>query len=196
MKYRDELQIAGTAILLCCAMFTISAVMPKGNSTSTASTTFKEAPETAAEAEKEAEKAAEEAGFTIYTQEIYDSSQTTTNDSSGQTDGGSLDNTQPSGEDNSVIEILPDQEQPETTPEITQPATDGTVEPPSDIGQDGASGSTDGDIGNTESNDSVYNPDNTADGGSSDVTTDGSQDVSGNVSDTPGSSNENTDMVS
>lgn len=70
MKHIDEIQIAGTAILLCGAMFAISAVAPTGNTVSKAVTNFTEAPETAAEAQAQAE----EDGFTIYTQDSnYDS---------------------------------------------------------------------------------------------------------------------------
>ena len=69
MKHIEEIQIAGTALLLCGAMFAVSAVAPKGESISKAVTNFTEAPETAAEAQAQAEAAAEDAGFTIYTQE-------------------------------------------------------------------------------------------------------------------------------
>ena len=76
MRHVDEIQIAGTAILLCGAMFAVSAVAPTGNTVSKAVTNFTEAPETAAEAQAQAEAQAEEDGFTIYTQESnydYDS---------------------------------------------------------------------------------------------------------------------------
>ena len=74
MRHIDEIQIAGTAILLCGAMFAVSAVAPTGNTVSKAVTNFTEAPETAAEAQAQAEAQAEEDGFTIYTQESnYDS---------------------------------------------------------------------------------------------------------------------------
>ena len=69
MRHIDEIQIAGTAILLCGAMFAVSAVAPTGNTVSKAVTNFTEAPETAAEAQAQAEAQAEEDGFTIYTQE-------------------------------------------------------------------------------------------------------------------------------
>ena len=69
MKHIEEIQIAGTALLLCGTMFAVSAVAPKGESISKAVTNFTEAPETAAEAQAQAEAAAEDAGFTIYTQE-------------------------------------------------------------------------------------------------------------------------------
>ena len=49
MRHIDEIQIAGTAILLCGAMFAVSAVAPTGNTVSKAVTNFTEAPETAAE---------------------------------------------------------------------------------------------------------------------------------------------------
>ena len=75
MRHIDEIQIAGTAILLCGAMFAVSAVAPTGNTVSKAVTNFTEAPETAAEAQAQAEAQAEEDGFTIYTQESnYDDS--------------------------------------------------------------------------------------------------------------------------
>lgn len=51
MRHIDEIQIAGTAILLCGAMFAVSAVAPTGNTVSKAVTNFTEAPETAAEAQ-------------------------------------------------------------------------------------------------------------------------------------------------
>ena len=74
MRHIDEIQIAGTAILLCGAMFAVSAVAPTGNTVSKAVTNFTEAPETAAEAQAQAEAQAEEDGFTIYTEESnYDS---------------------------------------------------------------------------------------------------------------------------
>ena len=50
-----KIQIAGTAILLCGAMFAVSAVAPTGNTVSKAVTNFTEAPETAAEAQAQAE---------------------------------------------------------------------------------------------------------------------------------------------
>ena len=103
MRHIDEIQIAGTAILLCGAMFAVSAVAPTGNTVSKAVTNFTEAPETAAEAQAQAEAQAEEDGFTIYTQESnydsdYDNSynDTSYNDSSYNTatpQDGSLDDT-------------------------------------------------------------------------------------------------------
>lgn len=44
MRHIDEIQIAGTAILLCGAMFAVSAVAPTGNTVSKAVTNFMEAP--------------------------------------------------------------------------------------------------------------------------------------------------------
>lgn len=44
MRHIDEIQIAGTAILLCGAMFAVSAVAPTGNTVSKAVTNFTEAP--------------------------------------------------------------------------------------------------------------------------------------------------------
>ena len=43
MRHIDEIQIAGTAILLCGAMFAVSAVAPTGNTVSKAVTNFTEA---------------------------------------------------------------------------------------------------------------------------------------------------------
>ena len=78
MRHIDELQIAGTAVLLCVAMFGVSAVAPKDSKMSKGVTTFTEAPETAAEAEAQAQAEAEENGFPIYTQESnYDDSGST-----------------------------------------------------------------------------------------------------------------------
>lgn len=78
MRHIDELQIAGTAVLLCVAMFGVSAVAPKDSKVSKGVTTFTEAPETAAEAEAQAQAEAEENGFPIYTQESnYDDSGST-----------------------------------------------------------------------------------------------------------------------
>ena len=51
MRHIDEFKIAGTAILLCGAMFAVSAVAPTGNTVSKAVTKLTEAPETAAEAQ-------------------------------------------------------------------------------------------------------------------------------------------------
>ena len=45
MKHIEEIQIAGTALLLCGAMFAVSAVAPKGESISKAVTNFTEAPD-------------------------------------------------------------------------------------------------------------------------------------------------------
>lgn len=70
MRHIDEIQIAGTAILLCGAMFAVSAVAPTGNTVSKAVTNFTEAPETAAEAQAQAEAQAEEDGFTIILRKV------------------------------------------------------------------------------------------------------------------------------
>ena len=99
MRHIDEIQIAGTAILLCGAMFAVSAVAPTGNTVSKAVTNFTEAPETAAEAQAQAEAQAEEDGFTIYTQESnyddsdYDNSYNDTSYNTDTTQDGSLDDT-------------------------------------------------------------------------------------------------------
>ena len=65
MRHIDEIQIAGTAILLCGAMFAVSAVAPTGNTVSKAVTNFTEAPETAAEAQAQAEAQAEDLPFIL-----------------------------------------------------------------------------------------------------------------------------------
>lgn len=133
MKFIDEIQIAGTALLLCGAMMVVS-VVPKDKSIITAKTPFKEAPETAAEAQAQAEQEAAEAGFTIYTQEnnydeetssedYYDDSQSQqiiydqddsgdyedNQDPSGDTDNGDV----PVDVENGSEEIPQDQEQPQ-----------------------------------------------------------------------------------
>lgn len=41
MRHIDEIQIAGTAILLCGAMFAVSAVAPTGNTVSKAVTNLR-----------------------------------------------------------------------------------------------------------------------------------------------------------
>ncbi len=70
MRHIDEIQIAGTAILLCGAMFAVSAVAPTGNTVSKAVTNFTEAPETAAEAQAQAEAQAEEDGITFILRKV------------------------------------------------------------------------------------------------------------------------------
>lgn len=65
MRHIDEIQIAGTAILLCGAMFAVSAVAPTGNTVSKAVTNFTEAPETAAEAQAQAEAQAMDLPFIL-----------------------------------------------------------------------------------------------------------------------------------
>ena len=103
MRHIDEIQIAGTAILLCGAMFAVSAVAPTGNTVSKAVTNFTEAPETAAEAQHRQRLRLRKMDFTIYYQESnydsdYDNSynDTSYDDSSYNTDttqDGSLDDT-------------------------------------------------------------------------------------------------------
>lgn len=70
MRHIDELQIAGTAVLLCVAMFGVSAVAPKDSKVSKGVTTFTEAPETAAEAEAQAQAEAEEMAFLFISQRV------------------------------------------------------------------------------------------------------------------------------
>ena len=83
MRHIDELQIAGTAVLLCVAMFGVSAVAPKDSKVSKGVTTFTEAPETAAEAEALRSSQDTDAGFNIYTEESnynYDDTSDSTDD--------------------------------------------------------------------------------------------------------------------
>lgn len=161
MKHKDEFQIAGTALLLCGVMLAISVVTPKGNSTSTASTIFKEAPETAAEAEKIAEEAAREAGFPIYIEEIYSdttASDSTNSDDSAQEDWGIPDSSQNAGSSNDQD---PPAEQPLPTPgtDTSLPSDSTEAEPPTDIGQADNPGS-DVVIETPENNIQPENPDN------------------------------------
>lgn len=103
MRHIDEIQIAGTAVLLCGAMFAISAVAPTGNTVSKAVTNFIEAPETAAEAQAQAEEQAEENGFPIYTQESnydYNSDDGSSYDDSYYDDSSYNDNTYDDQQDN------------------------------------------------------------------------------------------------
>lgn len=103
MRHIDEIQIAGTAVLLCGAMFAISAVAPTGNTVSKAVTNFIEAPETAAEAQAQAEEQAEENGFPIYTQESnydYNSDDSSSYDDSYYDDSSYNDNTYDDQQDN------------------------------------------------------------------------------------------------
>ena len=104
MRHVDEIQIAGTAILLCGAMFAVSAVAPTGNTVSKAVTNFTEAPETAAEAQAQAEAQAEEDGFTIYTQESnydYDSDYDNSYNDTSYDDSSYNDTTYDDSQDNS-----------------------------------------------------------------------------------------------
>ena len=136
MKHIEEIQIAGTALLLCGAMFAVSAVAPKGESISKAVTNFTEAPETAAEAQAQAEAAAEDAGFTIYTQESnydYDNYDDSGYDSSY--DDTSYDDT--SYDDTSSGEIQQDDPNPDT----------------GDSGSIDGDASSDADTGNQDSSD-------------------------------------------
>lgn len=176
MKYKDEFQIAGTALLLCGVMLAISIVTPKGNSTSTASTIFKEAPETAAEAEKIAEEAAREAGFPIYIEEIY--SDNTASDSinfydpaqenSGITDS-SQDTDSSSGQNSSPEQSQPT---PDAETDTSLPSDSTEAEPPTDIGQIENPGS-DVVVEIPEDNSQPETPDNS-------MNNDTAEDVSGN----------------
>ena len=79
MKYKDEIKIGIITACFCCAMVMVYAVVPKDASVLRArsTSTFKEAPETAAEAEAEKQSEAEDAGFTIYSEDSnydYDTS--------------------------------------------------------------------------------------------------------------------------
>lgn len=139
MKHIDEIQIAGTALLLCGAMLAVSVVAPDGNTISKAVTNFIEAPETAAEAQAQAENA----GFPIYTQEsnysheenvpisydTYGSYDTTADSGSENTDTSNWEDTQP---DNSTSPDLPDDIAPEDDPtQIIYPSepSDDLVDP-------------------------------------------------------------------
>lgn len=91
MRYKDEIRIGVMAACFCCVMVLIYAAVPKDVSILKArsTSTFKEAPETAAEAQAQAESDAEDAGFTIYSQDSnydYDtSSDTAASDSTQDT---------------------------------------------------------------------------------------------------------------
>ena len=91
MRYKDEIRIGVMAACFCCVMVLIYAAVPKDVSVLKArsTSTFKEAPETAAEAQAQAESDAEDAGFTIYSQDSnydYDtSSDTAASDSTQDT---------------------------------------------------------------------------------------------------------------
>lgn len=147
MKFIDEIQIAGTALLLCGAMMVVS-VVPKDKSIVTSQTPFKEAPRTAAEAQAQAEQEASEAGFTIYTQENnYDDSQSEQINYDQDSSGDYEDNQDPSGDiDNGDVpgdtegdgedvpqdqpqdvegEISPDQ--PQDTGEEAEPEENGDI---------------------------------------------------------------------
>lgn len=87
MKYKDEIKIGIMTACFCCAMVMVYAVVPKDASVlrARATSTFKEAPETAAEKQSEAE----DAGFTIYSKDSnYDYD---TSDDSGSSDTSSSD---------------------------------------------------------------------------------------------------------
>ena len=158
MRHIDEIQIAGTAILLCGAMFAVSAVAPTGNTVSKAVTNFTEAPETAAEAQAQAEAQAEEDGFTIYTQESnydsdYDNSynDTSYNDSSYNTDttqDGSLDDT---GQENDNTDTgdgsSDDGSSDQTSSDDTGDDSSDQIDYPSD---DNSGDSTDGSLDNSD----------------------------------------------
>ena len=91
MKYKDEIKIGIMTACFCCAMVMVYAVVPKDASVlrARATSTFKEAPETAAEAEAEKQSEAEDAGFTIYSKDSnYDYD---TSDDSGSSDTSSSD---------------------------------------------------------------------------------------------------------
>ena len=101
MKYKDEIKIGIITACFCCAMVMVYAVVPKDASVlrARATSTFKEAPETAAEAEAEKQSEAEDAGFTIYSEDNnYDYD---TSDDSGQDDSEDLDYIDNSGDTSS-----------------------------------------------------------------------------------------------
>ena len=70
MRHIDEIQIAGTAILLCGAMFAVSAVAPTGNTVSKAVTNLRKLRKLPLRLRHRQKLKAEEDGFTIYTQEV------------------------------------------------------------------------------------------------------------------------------
>lgn len=146
MRHIDELQIAGTAVLLCVAMFGVSAVAPKDSKVSKGVTTFTEAPETAAEAEAQAQAEAEENGFPIYTQESnYDDSGSTDWDydsGSYEEDPGNNNDNQDSSGDGS-----------------TDGSGDGSADQDSSDNGDGSDSSD-----SSDNNDNSDTTDNTGDG--------------------------------
>ncbi len=91
MKYKDEIKIGIMTACFCCAMVMVYAVVPKDASVlrARATSTFKEAPETAAEAEAEKQSEAEDAGLRYYSEDSnYDYD---TSDDSGSSDTSSSD---------------------------------------------------------------------------------------------------------
>ena len=143
MRHIDEIQIAGTAILLCGAMFAVSAVAPTGNTVSKAVTNFTEAPETAAEAQ------AEEDGFTIYTQESnYDSDYDNSyNDTSYNDSSYNTDTTQDSSLDDTGDGSSDDGSSDQTSSDDTGDDSSDQIDYPSD---DNSGDSTDGSLDNSD----------------------------------------------
>lgn len=137
MRYKDEIKIGIITACFCCAMVAVYAVVPKDVSVLKArsTSTFKEAPETAAEAEAQAQADAEDAGFTIYSQDSnydYDTDSSTdydttapdtdTSQDSSSTPDASYDSSTSSddyaNEDNGESDY-------NTSDQITYPADDG-----------------------------------------------------------------------
>ena len=136
MKYKDEIKIGIITACFCCAMVTVYAVVPKDASVlrARATSTFKEAPETAAEAEAEKQSEAEDAGFTIYSADSnydydtsgdsgsYDASDTdSSQDDSGNSDSSYDDSSSGdyANEDNTDNDY-------NTSDQITYPTDDGS----------------------------------------------------------------------
>ena len=156
MRHIDEIQIAGTAILLCGAMFAVSAVAPTGNTVSKAVTNFTEAPETAAEAQAQAEAQAEEDGFTIYTQESnYDDYDNSYNDTSYD-DSSYNDTTQDDSQDDAgqVNDNTETEDGASNDGSNDQTSSDETGDDSSDQidypGDDGSGDDTDGSLDNSD----------------------------------------------
>nr|WP_294661422.1 hypothetical protein [uncultured Blautia sp.] len=106
MRYKDEIKIGIMTACFCFAMVLVYAVVPKDVSVLKArsTSTFKEAPETAAEAAAEQQSEAEDAGFTIYSQDSnYDYDTSDSSDTSSDTSY-----TEPDSQDSSGSDSTPD----------------------------------------------------------------------------------------
>ena len=136
MKYKDEIKIGIITACFCCAMVTVYAAVPKDASVlrARATSTFKEAPETAAEAEAEKQSEAEDAGFTIYSEDSnydYDTSDDTGSYDTSDTDSSQDDsgNSDSSYDDNSSGDYANEDNTDNdynTSDQITYPTDDGS----------------------------------------------------------------------